>query len=265
MNRINKMFTKLLEEKRKGVFPFIVGGYPDIKTTGDLIRVLSESGADLLEIGVPFSDPVADGPVIQEASHEALLRGVNIEDLFTVVEHARKKTGIPIVFMSYYNPILSFGLEKTAKRAKEAGVDGFIVPDLPPEDGEKFEKILKKNGINCIYLLTINSSKQRIKLISKRSSGFIYLVSRLGVTGMSEIEPEPIKDTVKEIKKYSNIPIAVGFGVSTPAQAKDVSNIADAVIIGSAIVKTIRSAKKANILSETSKFVAKIAGSVHSK
>ncbi|MFC1512650.1 tryptophan synthase subunit alpha [bacterium] len=276
MNRIQKMFKHLKAKKEKALFPFIVAGYPDTLTTEKVLLTLAESGADLIEIGVPFSDPVADGPIIQEASYKALVKGINLDCIFNIVKKARKKIDVPIVLMSYYNPILAYGLSNAVKMAKKSGVDGFIIPDLLPEDADEFNKLLKEDNLAQIFLVTINSSEERIKKICRKSTGFIYLVSRFGVTGPSRsfsvsgsrsgsrafsvsgsknlsmrraaeqpsLALNPIKDKIKLIKKYTKTPIAVGFGISNPKQAKQIAKIGDAVIVGSAIVKIMNKQTK---------------------
>jgi tryptophan synthase alpha chain len=240
MNKIYKLFQNLKKSKKKGFFPFITAGYPNKKTTEEAIDILTKNGADLIELGVPFSDPVADGPVIQEASHIALQKGINLDEIFAIVKKIRsKKNNIPIVLMSYYNPILQYGINKIIEKSKNAGVDGFIIPDLPIEDAKDLGKKFRKNNLYNIFLITLNTSHDRIKKINTYSRGFVYLVSRLGVTGKKITDLDSIKNKINEIRKITKLPIAIGFGVSDPDTAKNISNFGDAVIIGSILVKVL--------------------------
>jgi tryptophan synthase alpha chain len=252
MNRINLTFKNLKTNKKKGFFPFITAGYPNKKTTEEAIDILTKNGADLIELGVPFSDPVADGPVIQEASHIALQKGINLDDIFSIVKKVRtQKNNIPIVLMSYYNPILQYGLDRIIEKSKICGVDGFIIPDLPIEDAGALSKKFRKNNLACIFLVTLNTSNDRIKKINKHSRGFIYLVSRLGVTGKKVTDFSSIKNKINQMKKNTKLPIAIGFGVSDPETAKNISGLGDAVIVGSILVKTLGVSKlKFNNLSK---------------
>ena len=247
-NRIDLMFEQLILKNQKGLFPFITAGYPDMKFTEDCIYAMVEAGADLIEIGVPFSDPIADGNIIQEASHLALLAGVNIDQIFEMIARIRKNgVKTPFVLMSYFNPIHNLGLDEIVKTAKEVGVDGFIIPDLLPfetEDEITFNKILLKDDIYQILLASIISSKDRLKMILENTNGFLYLISKIGTTGESaDLNFETIKNTIDFIKQTKNIPVAVGFGVSNREQVKKLKDIADAIIVGSAIVKIIRDTK----------------------
>ncbi len=220
----------------KAFIPFITCGDPSLEITEQLVGAMEEAGADLIELGIPFSDPTAEGPVIQAANMRALSQGVTTDDIFEMVERIRKKTQIPMVFMTYANVIFSYGAERFIKRAADLGMDGLILPDLPFEEKQEFDPICKKYGLDLVSLIA-PTSRERISMIAKEASGFVYCVSSLGVTGVrSEIQTD-IGAMVKLVKEVSDIPCAVGFGISTPAQAAKMSSLSDGAIVGSAIVK----------------------------
>jgi len=233
MNRIEKAF-----EGKKAFIAFITGGDPDIETTEKLIVAMAESGVDIIEIGIPFSDPVAEGIVIQEADERALANGCTVDKLFDMVKRVREKVEIPLLFMSYINPIFVYGKEKFMEKCKTSGIDGVIVPDLPYEEKDELEAVCKKYGITQISLIAPTSG-ERTDTIAKTAEGFIYCVSSLGVTGVrSEINTN-IAELISRLKKTTSTPCAIGFGISTPDQAKEMSKLSDGVIVGSAIVKLI--------------------------
>ncbi len=240
MNRIEKKFNELRKKRKKAFVVFITAGYPNFSITEKLILEFSKIGVDILELGVPFSDPLADGPVIQESSQEALKKGANLTGILNLVKKARRVTDMPISLMTYYNPVFCFGEERFIRKAKDAGVDGVIVPDLPPEEGRPFIKCANNAGIDMICFISPTSSLERIKFISRISKGFIYYVSLTGVTGMRRNLPPGLINSVTEIKKYTRKPICVGFGVSNPSQVRQIYKFADGVIVGSAIVKKIK-------------------------
>jgi len=223
---------------KKAFIAFITGGFPDIPTTEEIIIALAESGVDLIEIGIPFSDPVAEGPVIQDASEKALQNGCTVDDLFAMVKRLRREVTIPLVFMSYLNPIFVYGKDKFFAECQKSGISGVIVPDLPHEEKAELSAECKKYGIAQIPLIAPTSG-DRIAKIAKDAEGFIYCVSSLGVTGTREEIAEGVAEMVKAAKAVTSTPCAVGFGISTPAQAKEIAALADGVIIGSAIVKII--------------------------
>ena len=239
MSRIRQTFEGLNKAGKKALIPFITAGYPDISTTEKFIFLLERSGADLIELGVPFSDPMADGPVIQAASEHALRKGTTLKKILDLVKRVRKKTELPILLMGYYNPFFTFGLEKFADEAKKAGVDGVLVVDLPPEEAGALKAETDRTGLDLIFLLAPTSDATRIKRIAKNASGFIYYVSLTGVTGVRSQLDQDIRNQVVQIKKQSNLPVGIGFGISTPEQAKRVAHWADAVVVGSAIIKII--------------------------
>jgi tryptophan synthase alpha chain len=236
LGRIEDAFTKLKREGKKGFIPFITAGDPDLATTEQLLITLANSGATLIELGVPFSDPMADGPVIQRASERALKNSFGLQELLDTAAEARKQIDIPIILFSYYNPLLQFGLKRVAKAAKEAGLDGVLVTDLTPEESGEFEAELRGNGLDMIFLVAPTSTDERLKLVAQHASGFIYAVSRAGVTGTRSSVSAEAEKLVRRMRQFSQLPIAVGFGISNAEQVRDVQRYADAVVVGSAIV-----------------------------
>lgn len=239
MNRIDITFNNLQEKGTKALMPFLTAGDPDLAITGELILEMEKNGADLIELGVPFSDPIADGPTIQASSQRALEKGVTLDEIIDFVGSLREKTDIPISLMSYYNPIFIMGEETFFERAKAAGVDGVIVPDLPPEEAQPLIKMGIKFDQKTIFLIAPTSTPERIRKIAEISGGFIYYVSLTGVTGVREELDRSIRQNLERIRAATEKPIAVGFGVSTPDQARTVSQWADGVIVGSALIKRI--------------------------
>ena len=240
MNRIEKKFTELRRKNKKAFIAFITAGYPDLNTTAKLAKEFERVGVDILELGVPFSDPLADGPVIQESSQEALKKNVQLPQIFKLVKNLRRSVEIPICLMTYYNPVFCFREEKFAKVASQSGVDGIIIPDLPPEEAVSLRKLTDKYGLDLINFLSPTTSRKRIKKISKLTKGFIYYVSLTGVTGARKSLAADIRKNLSLIKKYTAKPVCVGFGISTASQVKEISRYSDGVIIGSAIVKKIK-------------------------
>lgn len=236
MGRIEDAFKTLKQQGKKGFIPFITAGDPDLATTGELLVVLANSGATLIELGVPFSDPMADGPVIQRSSERALKHVFSLQEILDTVARARKQIDIPIILFSYYNPLLQFSLKRVAKTAKDAGLDGVLVTDLTPEESGEFESELRANGLDMIFLVAPTSTDERLKLVAQRASGFIYAVSRAGVTGAQSTVSAEAEKLVTRMRQFSELPIAVGFGISSAEQVKDVNRYADAVVVGSAIV-----------------------------
>lgn len=233
MSRISDAF-----KNGKVFIPFITGGDPDMETTFRLVKVMAENGADIIEIGIPFSDPIAEGPVIQEADLRALSSGTTTDALFDLVVRLRKEINIPLIFMTYANPIYVYGKERFMKRCAEVGIDGVIVPDVPFEEKAELSAVCRENGIDLISMIA-PTSKTRIETIAKEAEGFIYCVSSLGVTGVrSEINTD-IGTMVAHVKRVTDTPVAVGFGISTPEQAKKMAGLSDGAIVGSAIVKIV--------------------------
>ncbi len=233
MNNIRKAF-----ENGKAFIPFITCGDPDLDTTLENVKAAAENGADLIELGIPFSDPTAEGPTIQGANIRALKAGTTTDKVFELVERIRKEVSIPLVFMTYANVVFSYGAEKFISRCSEVGIDGMILPDLPFEEKDEFQPICKKYDVALIPLIA-PTSHQRIAMIAKEADGFIYIVSSLGVTGVrSEIKTD-IASIVKVIRESTDTPCAVGFGISTPEQAGKMASVSDGAIVGSAIIRII--------------------------
>ena len=235
MGRIADVFNSLRQQGTKGFIPYITAGDPDLATTEELLVTLAQS-ATLIELGVPFSDPMADGPVIQRASERALKHNFGLQDLLDTAARAQKRADVPIILFSYYNPLLQFGLKRVAQAAKDAGLDGVLVTDLTPEEAGEFEVELQAHGLDMIFLIAPTSTDERLKLIAERASGFIYAVSRAGVTGTRDSVSAEAEKLVNRMRQFSELPIAVGFGISNAEQVADVHRYADAVVVGSAIV-----------------------------
>lgn len=233
MSRIEKAF-----ENGKAFIAFLTAGDPDLASTFKYVLEMEKAGADLIEIGIPFSDPIAEGPVIQEADLRALSGGVTTDQIFDMVARLRKETEIPIVFMTYLNPVFHYGYGAFFERCRECGADGIIIPDLPYEEKNEVDSVASQYGITLISMIA-PTSQARIERIAKEAKGFIYVVSSMGVTGMrSEIKTD-LDSMLKAIKSAANVPAAVGFGIHTPEQATDIARKADGVIVGSAVVKLI--------------------------
>lgn len=242
MSRITDTFTNLKRDNRRGFIPFITAGDPDLKTTRNLIVELARAGASIIELGVPFSDPMADGPVIQRASERALRHGFGLAEVLETVADVREETDVPIVLFSYFNPLLQFGIERLADQAQQSGVDGVLVTDLVPEEAAEFASVLRACDLDMIFLVAPTSTDERLQLVADRASGFIYAVSRAGVTGAREDMSVEAEKLVERVRNFSDLPLAVGFGISTPRQVRDVWRYADAAVVGSAIVAEIERA-----------------------
>jgi tryptophan synthase alpha chain len=258
MNRIQRVFEKL-KNKRAAFIPFVVAGDPDLKTTEALALKMAECGADIIELGVPFSDPLADGPTIQTASQRALKNGVNLKEIFRMAERL-KGISTPLVLMTYFNPVFQHGLKDFAEDCRRSGIDGVIIPDLPPEEAGPWIRQTKPLNVDTIFLIAPTSSSERVKLASRYGRGFLYYVSITGITGTRGKLPDGLEAAIGEIRKYSPKPVAVGFGVSTPEQVKEVSRIADGVIVGSAIVKMIgENFERSDLVNRVGDFVTSLA------
>lgn len=239
MSNIRKAF-----ENGKAFIPFITCGDPSLEATEQLVYAMEESGADLIELGIPFSDPTAEGPVIQAANVRALSQGVTTDKIFDMVKRIREKTQIPMVFMTYANVVFSYGSERFIRRAAELGMDGLILPDIPFEEKEEFGGLCKQYGLDLVSLIA-PTSHERISMIAKEANGFVYCVSSLGVTGVRSDITTDVGAMVKLVKQAQDIPCAVGFGISTPEQAKKMAAVSDGAIVGSAIVKLCAKYKEA--------------------
>lgn len=239
MSRIAETFAGLRQTGCGGLIPFITAGDPDLETTELLLIELAKREADIIEVGVPFSDPVADGKVIQRASERALKKGATLSGTLLCISHARERIDVPIVLFSYLNPILKFGLDRLADEAEQAGVDAVLVTDLVPEEAEPWMTAVRNRRMDFIFLIAPTTSDERLALIAQRASGFIYAVSRTGVTGERNEMPHDAEPLVKRVRAVSDLPVAVGFGISTQEQVRRVWRFADAAVIGSAIVHQI--------------------------
>jgi tryptophan synthase alpha chain len=239
MSRISDTFAELKRSRRGGFIPFITAGDPHLLATELLLVELAAAGADIIELGVPFSDPVADGEMIQRASERARRNGVTLRDALTCVSHVRQYIDVPVVLFSYFNPLLKFGKDRLADEAKRAGVDGVLVTDLTPEEATPWTDAFRERGLDPIFLIAPTTSDERVARIAQQSSGFIYAVSRAGVTGARDEIADDAEALVKRVRSRSKLPIAVGFGISTPEQVRQVWRFADAAVIGSAIVSEV--------------------------
>lgn len=239
MSRIEKTFEQLRSRKEKALIPYIMAGDPYLERTEELVLTLAQSGADLIELGVPFSDPIADGPVIQRAGQRALKWKTSLRDILKLVGEIRRKTEVPLILMSYTNPVLKLGEERFINEAVAAGVDGVILPDLPPEEGGKFMSLAGKRGLDVILLAAPTTPRARLKMILQLTHGFLYYVSLTGITGAGLRELRKVRARILGIRRLTTKPVAVGFGVSAPQQAAALARAADGVIVGSAIVRLI--------------------------
>lgn len=239
MNRIDERFRRLRQAGERALMPYLTAGDPDLDTTRSLILEFERRGADLLELGVPFSDPLADGVTIQRASQRSLAGGTTLSRILDMVGELRSDCRLPLLLMSYVNPIFHFGYARFAKEAAAAGIDGLIVPDLPPEEAAELIEATAAHNLHTVFLIAPTSSQQRIRTIAAASKGFIYYVSLRGVTGARSSLSEDLEANIQMIRAETNLPIAVGFGVSTPEQARIASRMADGVIVGSAIVSLL--------------------------
>jgi len=239
LSRIAEKFDRCKREGQKGFIPFITAGDPDLQTTHDLIVELSRAGATVIELGVPFSDPMADGPVIQRASERALLNDFGLAEIFSIAARTRAEIDTPLILFSYFNPLFQFGLERVAREAKQAGIDGVLATDLTPEESGEFASVLRAHDLDLIFLVAPTSTDARLQMVAERASGFIYAVSRAGVTGVRESTSEAAERLVNRVREFSDLPVAVGFGISSAAQVADVWRYADAAVVGSAIVAEI--------------------------
>ncbi|MFH1837101.1 MAG: tryptophan synthase subunit alpha [Candidatus Omnitrophota bacterium] len=239
MNRIDGVFKKLKRDKKKAFITYVTAGDPNIKTSEEIILTLAKNGADIIELGIPFSDPLADGPTIQKAIQRSLDKGCSVKKVLAMVKRMRGKTDVPFVFMTYYNIIFNYGPGKFVKDAKASGADGIIIPDLPMEESGEMKRCAKKEDFCLIMLTAPTTPGERFRKIASESQGFVYHVSLTGVTGERKTLQSRLGEDVKRFKKLTSKPLCVGFGISTPEQAGKVSKVSDGVIVGSAIIKII--------------------------
>ena len=258
MSRIDETFARLKREGKGGLIPFITAGDPDIETTRELLFALARAGADVIELGVPFSDPIADGPVIQRASQRALLNETSVAQILTLVADVRKEFAVPIVVFSYLNPLLQFGLDRFASEAARAGVDGVLLTDLPAGEASEFAQALSSHSLDLIRLVAPTSTDQRLETIAAGASGFIYAVSRTGVTGKTTESSEEAEKLVGRVRQVSDLPVAVGFGITNAKQVGDVWRYAEAAVVGSAIVAEIERAGSTDVVQRVEEFVSSL-------
>ncbi len=238
-SRIKARFRELRERGAKGLVVYLTAGDPTLEVTGELLAALDRAGTDVIELGVPFSDPLADGPVIQRASERALKAGATLRKILERLPEWREAVRAPVILFSYYNPVLQFGLENFARQMARAGADGALVVDLTPEESDAYRDSMRSQGLDTVFLASPTSTDERLERIAKCSTGFLYLISRTGVTGERSELSQSLGPLVARVRKYSKLPLAVGFGVSTPAQVREVQALAEAAVVGSAVVHAI--------------------------
>jgi tryptophan synthase alpha chain len=257
MTRIEKTFATLRQKQETALIPFLTAGDPDIETTASLIRTLAGNGADLIELGVPFSDPMADGPTIQAASERALAAGATVAKVLQLVAEVRTDCQVPLVLMGYYNPIFRYGAARFASAAAAAGVDGLLLVDLPPEEAGEISAVMRAAGIALITLLAPTTPPERMQRLAAAAEGYLYYVSMTGVTGAQKITPGDIRLAVEAIKTMTDVPVGVGFGITTVEDARAVGEFADGVVVGSALVKIIAEyAQSDELLPRVGRFIA---------
>jgi tryptophan synthase alpha chain len=244
MSRIATVFNRA---GHKALIPYVTVGYPSVEDTLKAVPLMAGNGSDMVELGIPFSDPLADGATIQKASFRALKNGVTPQLCLEVAAKLRQKVDVPLLFMTYFNPVLHYGLKEFCSNCGKSGVDGLIIPDLPPDEGLELEEITQKQDLDLIYLLAPTSSDERISLVAERARGFIYLVSVTGVTGARKSLPQELNSFVLRVRKAAGQPLCVGFGISTPEQASQVAEIADGVIVGSRIIQLMETEGLASV------------------
>jgi tryptophan synthase alpha chain len=250
VSRISRRFRELAEAGELGLVAYLTAGDPTLEASGKIILAAAEADADVIELGVPFSDPVADGPVIQRASERALHGGATLAGVLELARRLRARTETPLVLFSYFNPILQMGLEKFARAAADAGIDGVLVTDLTPEESVEYRKIVRAQGLDTIFLGAPTSTDARLAAIAECSSGFLYLISRTGVTGTRESLPDELPALVRRARRFTRLPLAVGFGISLPEHVSVLGGLADAAVVGSALVAEVEKAAKANLGAE---------------
>ncbi len=265
MSRIAEKFRELGAKREKALIAFITAGDPDLAVTEECILEMEQGGADIIELGVPFSDPMADGPTIQKSSERAIASGTTLPKILAMVKSVRKNSRIPIVLMGYFNPVFLYGAGKFAVDAAAAGVDGILLVDLPPEEAKEFKKTASSAGLDLISLLTPTSDEKRIEKVAGLGSGFIYYVSVTGVTGARQSVAESMFENVEKIRKRIPLPVAVGFGVSDPAQAGSVARVADGVVVGSAIVKLFEEFSGEELKQRLRSFIAELKAGINKR
>ncbi len=263
MSRIAEKFAELRSRGEAGFIPFLTFGDPEAELTVPLLEALDRAGADLIEIGVPFSDPMADGPVLQRAAERALAGGASLRGCLDAVVEFRRGSDVPIILFGYYNPIFRYGLERFAADARTAGVDGVLCVDLPPEESVDLDRLARAQGLDVIYLLAPTSTLGRMRKVLSRARGFVYFVSVAGVTGARAALPQNLETLIRSVKRLTSMPIGVGFGISTPEQAARVATFADAVIVGSAIARVVEECPPdGDLVGEVEAFAGSLAAAV---
>ncbi len=241
--RISRQFSALAERSELGIVAYLTAGDPTLAASEEIVLAAAEAGADVVELGVPFSDPMADGPTIQRASERALRSGTTLAGVLSLARNVREKTEVPLVLFSYYNPILQMGLERFASEAASAGIDGVLVTDLTPEEADDYRAAVRGQGLDAVFLAAPTSTDARLALIAKATTGFLYLISRTGVTGTRDALPEDLPALVRRARAATKLPIAVGFGISLPTHVSVLGGIADAAVVGSALVAQVEDAE----------------------
>jgi tryptophan synthase alpha chain len=261
VSRLAETFARLRREGRTGLVAYLVAGFPDPAATPALVRALVEGGADVVELGVPFSDPLADGATIQRAAHVAVTHGVTVADVLAMCRRLRDDSlTVPLVTMSYLNPVLAYGIERFAADAAAAGLDGLIAVDVPPEEGEPLRGALAARGLDLIYLVAPTSSEARIAAVAARASGFIYCVSVAGTTGARDALPEDLPAFIARVRRHTDLPLAVGFGVSRPEHIAQIGQLCEAAVIGSALIDLIEAAPPEQRAGKLRAYVATVTG-----
>lgn len=256
MSRIADKFAQLIKKKERALITFITAGDPDLSFTCQIIPEMEKNGADIIELGVPFSDPMADGPTIQKSSQRALAAGTTLKAILTMVKTVRKVSNVPIILMGYFNPVFKYGISKFVTDAVDAGIDGVLLVDLPPEEAFEFKTVADKKGLDVIFLLTPTSDAKRIEKVGRLGSGFIYYVTVTGVTGARKSVAESVLTSVKKIRKQLDLPVAAGFGIADPVQAARIAGVADGVVVGSALVKLFEESQGEVLISKVSQLIA---------
>jgi len=251
-------FARCRRARQPALVAYVTAGDPSLRFTESLVLRLAEAGADVIELGVPFSDPIADGPVIQRASERALQRGTSLADVLKLATRLRRKTTVPLVLFSYFNPVLQFGLERFAAQAAAAGINGVLITDLTPEEAGDFVRIMRRHALDTVFLAAPTSTPARLRLIARLSRGFVYLISRRGVTGARSDVPPGVKQMVRRLRRFTKLPFAVGFGIARTQQVAALNGIADGVVVGSALVECCERARGEKALAAAAKLVASL-------
>jgi tryptophan synthase alpha chain len=260
MSRVDRLFAKLRGEERCGLIAYVTCGDPDRETTVEIVRALELAGADAIELGVPFSDPIADGPVIQAAAQRALAGGTTIEDLFAIARDVRRESQVPLIAFSYVNPILRYGVERFAEAANASGIDSLLVTDLPPEAAGELRTAMRSRGIGVVFLLAPTSPQARVERVDRATDGFVYYVSTTGVTGARRaLDPELI-ERLRDLRRVVKHPVAVGFGISTNEHFRELAPHCDAIVVGSAIVRAIAEGEREGAAARAEAVVGEILG-----